>query len=184
MNDGEAQSPLVTDCNLRLTGVLLVGGASQRFGSPKALALFRGETLAERGRRLLEEACDEVLVVGKSADGLPFPVMDDGTASRAPIHGVVAGLRAAQHDVVVALPVDMPLVTVGVLRKLGAAGAVPSARIPLPGAYPRSLLPELERRVHAGDLSLRGVNAATLDVAEELLADADTPARLAELADR
>jgi molybdopterin-guanine dinucleotide biosynthesis protein A len=36
-----------------LTGVLLVGGASERFGSPKALARFRGETLASRGERLL-----------------------------------------------------------------------------------------------------------------------------------
>ena len=39
-----------------LTGVLLVGGASERFGSPKALARFRGETLAARGHRLLSEA--------------------------------------------------------------------------------------------------------------------------------
>jgi molybdopterin-guanine dinucleotide biosynthesis protein A len=169
---------------LRLSGVLLVGGASERFGSPKALAPFRGRTLAEHGRQLLEDACDEVLVVGKAADGLPFPVIDDGTASRAPMHGVVAGLRVAQHDVVVALPVDVPLVTAEVLRRLGEAGAVPSPRIPLPGAYPRSLLPELERRIRAGDLSLRGVNVTTLDVAEELLADADTPARLAELAAR
>ena len=52
-------------------GVLLVGGASARFGSPKALARFRGETLAERGARLLAEVCDEVLVVGK----------DDGRAA-------------------------------------------------------------------------------------------------------
>lgn len=161
-----------------------MGGASERFGSPKALASFRGRTLAEHGRQLLEDACDEVLVVGKAADGLPFPVIDDGTASRAPMHGVVAGLRVAQHDVVVALPVDVPLVTAEVLRTLGEAGAVPSTGIPLPGAYPRSLLPELERRIRAGDLSLRGVNVTTLDVAEELLADADTPARLAELAAR
>ena len=165
----------------RLTGVLLVGGGSERFGSPKALARFHGEALADRGRRLLEEACDEVLVVGKVGDGLPFPVLDDGAASRAPVHGVVAGLRAARHDVVVALPVDVPLVTSGVLRALGEAGAVPSERIPLPGAYPRSLLPELERRVAAGDLSLRGVNPRTLDVDEWLLADADTPQRLGEL---
>ena len=171
---------------MQLTGLLLVGGASERFGSPKALARFRGETLADRGRRILEEACDEVLVVGKRADGLPFPfpVLDDGAASRAPIHGVIAGLRAARHDVVVALPVDVPLVTPRVLRALGEAGAVPSERIPLPGAYPRSLLPELERRVVAGELSLRGVNGTTLAVDEELLVDADTRARLAELVRR
>ena len=64
-----------------LTGILLVGGASSRFGSPKALARLgggdagvrAGETLAERGRRTLAAACDEVLVVGKAADGLPLP---------------------------------------------------------------------------------------------------------------
>jgi molybdopterin-guanine dinucleotide biosynthesis protein A len=169
---------------LHLSGVLLVGGASERFGSPKALARFRGETLAERGARVLAEACDEVLVVGKAADGLPFPVLDDGAASRAPIFGLIAGLRNAAHDVVVALPVDVPLVTSAVLRALGEAGAVPSEWIPLPGAYPRSLLPALEQRVAAGELSLRGANATTLEVAPELLADADTPARLAELAAR
>jgi hypothetical protein len=49
----------------RLTGILLVGGASTRFGSPKALATFHGETLAERAWRLLGEACDERLAVGK-----------------------------------------------------------------------------------------------------------------------
>ncbi len=167
---------------MALTGLLLVGGASERFGSPKALALFRGETLADRGRRLLEEACDEVLVVGKAADGLPFSVLDDGAESRAPVHGLLAGLRAARHDIVVALPVDVPLITPALLRALGEAGAVPSARIPLPGAYPRALLPELERRVAAGDLSLRGVNPVTLAVPAALLADADTPAELAELA--
>ena len=171
----------VTDCNLRLSGLLLVGGASERFGSPKALASFRGETLADRGRRLLDEACDEVLVVGKAADGLPFPVLDDGADSRAPVHGLIAGLRAARHEVVVALPVDVPLVTPGMLRALGEAGAVPSGRIPLPGGYPRSLLPELERRVAAGELSLRGDNPRRLDVPAELLRDADTPEELAAL---
>jgi molybdopterin-guanine dinucleotide biosynthesis protein A len=184
VNEDDTRRPLVTDCNLQLTGVLLVGGASARFGSPKALAQFRGETLAERARRLLEEACDEVLVVGKAADGLPFPVLDDGVDSRAPIHGVIAGLRAAHHDVVVALPVDVPLVTAAVLRALGLAQAVPSERVPLPGAYHRSLLPELERRVASGELSLRGVNVRTIDVEDTFLADADTPAKLAALAAR
>jgi molybdopterin-guanine dinucleotide biosynthesis protein A len=92
-----------------LTGVLLVGGASSRFGSPKALALFDGETLVDRARRLLSEACEEVLVVGKASDGLPFGVLDDGSSSRAPVHGVIAGLRHARLVVVVGVPVDVPL---------------------------------------------------------------------------
>jgi molybdopterin-guanine dinucleotide biosynthesis protein A len=166
-----------------LTGVLLVGGASARFGSPKALALFRGETLAERGHRLLAEVCDEVLVFGKARElpGLPFPVVDDGTEERAPIHGLVAGLRRAAHETVVALPVDVPLITPDALRALGEAGAVPSQRVPLPGAYPRSLLPALESRIATGDLSLRGVNPTTFEIPAALLADADTPAALADL---
>ena len=168
---------------MALTGVLLVGGASQRFGSPKALATFCGETLADRGHRLLEDACDEVLVVGKAGElaALPFPVVDDGTDERAPIHGLVAGLRLARHETVVALPVDVPLVTPEALRALGEAGAVPSPRVPLPGAYPRALLPVLESRVAAGELSLRGVNPTTLEIPAALLVDVDTPAALAEL---
>jgi molybdopterin-guanine dinucleotide biosynthesis protein A len=166
-----------------LTGVLLVGGASKRFGAPKALATFRGETLAERGHRMLAEACDEVLVVGKGGElaSLPFDMLDDGADGRAPVHGVVAALRLARHDVAVALPVDVPLMTPGALRALGEAGAVPAVDIPLPGAYPRTLLAVLEERVAHGELSLRRVNPATLELPERLLADVDTPDALAEL---
>ena len=167
-----------------MTGVLLVGGTSERFGSPKALARLGGETLAERGWRTLGEACDEVIAVGKAADGLPlpFPVLDDGTASRAPVFGVVAALRAARHDVCVILPVDCPLVTAEVVRSLGAAIAVPADDRPLPGAYSRGMLPLLEERIGRGELSLRGVNATVLTVDPGLLADVDTPEALAEIA--
>jgi hypothetical protein len=127
--------------------------------------------------------CDEVIAVGKAGEleGLPFPVIDDGVSSRAPVHGVIAGLRHSRHEVSVVLPVDVPLVTPGALRAVGEAVAVPSGRIPLPGAYPRSLLPVLEARVAAGELSLRGVNPATLELPEELLVDVDTREALREL---
>jgi molybdenum cofactor guanylyltransferase len=171
-----------------LTGVLLVGGASERFGSPKALALAAGETLAERGWRTLGRACDERLAVGKRGElELPFDVIDDGVDIRAPIAGVVAGLRAASHDVCVFLPVDCLNVTPDVLRRLGAAcrDAAVTREGPLPGAWAKSALPVLTRRLREGRLGL--VHAyGHLDVAEvtidpALLADADTPEELADL---
>ena len=163
----------------RLTGILLVGGASSRFGAPKALARVGGETFAERGFRVLGEACDEVLAVGKLADRLPlpFPVLDDGTAERVPVFGVVAGLRAASGDVCVVLPVDCVAITAAALRSLGEAVAVPQTG-PLPGAYPTALLPVLEARIARGELSLRGVNPTVLHVDEALLVDVDTPGDL------
>jgi len=152
-----------------------VGGASERFGSPKALAPFRGETLAERAWRVVGEACDEVVAVGKNADGLelPFPFLDDGTDERAPVFGVIAGLRAASHDGCVVLPVDCPLATAEALRALVEARAVPQTG-PLPGAYTKAMLPDFEARVAAGELSLRGVNPHVVEVDERLLANVNT----------
>src|SRR5262249_59716770 len=54
-----------------LTGILLVGGTSSRFGSPKELAEYEGETLRDRAWRLLGEACDERLAVGAGGVGGP-----------------------------------------------------------------------------------------------------------------
>jgi molybdenum cofactor guanylyltransferase len=144
-----------------------VGGASSRFGSPKALARVGGRTLAELAWERLAW-CDERIAVGKAADGLPlpFPVVDDGCEIRAPLAGLVAGLRAARNDLVVALPVDTPLVTAEALQLLAAAcadAAVPQSG-PLPGAYRRTALPLLERRLLAEDLKLQDAVAA-LDAA-------------------
>jgi molybdopterin-guanine dinucleotide biosynthesis protein A len=143
-----------------VAGALLVGGASTRFGSPKALATFEGETLAERGHRTLAEAFGRVIVVGKAADALrlPFPVEDDGSDVRAAIVGVAAALRLAPEEVVVVLPTDMLLVTADLLGSLADAvvdadAAVPQTG-PLPGAYRRTALPVLERRIDSGDLAL------------------------------
>jgi molybdopterin-guanine dinucleotide biosynthesis protein A len=164
---------------LAATGVLLVGGASERFGSPKALAPFRGQTLAERAWGVLVATCDEVLAVGKSADvlELPFQILDDDTDERAPVFGVIAGLRAAAHEACVVLPVDCPLVTPELLRELLGASAVPQTG-PLPGVYTKSLLPDLEARVACGELSLRGVNPTTLEVDETLVLNVNTPTDL------
>ena len=69
-------------------------------------------------------------------------------------------LRLAGTEVVVVLPTDMPLVTAELLRTLADAveghdAAVPQTG-PLPGAYRRTVLPVLERRIASGDFALHG----------------------------
>jgi molybdenum cofactor guanylyltransferase len=168
-----------------LTGVLLVGGASRRFGSPKALARFEGETLAERGWRVLGDACDERIAVGKTVDELPlpFPVLDDASDVRAPLVGVVAGLRKATNDLCVFLPVDCPLISAESLLQLAgaAAPAAVSPAGPLPGAYRRVLVAHLEEKLSRGDYSLRNIDAAVVDIDSRELANVNTCAQLAAL---
>lgn len=161
----------------RLTGVLLVGGASTRFGSPKALARIGGETLAERAWRTLGDACDERIAVGKGDEELPFPVLADGVEEHASIHGLVAGLRAATADVCVVLPVDCPNMTAAALRSLADAcrdAAVPQTG-PLPGAYRKTALAALT----SGELSIRraiaSLDVVVVELDDSLLVNVNTP---------
>jgi molybdopterin-guanine dinucleotide biosynthesis protein A len=169
---------------------LLVGGASLRFGSPKALARLGEKTFADIAWERLAW-CDERLACGKLVDGLPlrFPVRDDDSPVRAPLAGVVAGLRAARFDVIIALPVDLPLVTKEALQALVSActgnAAVPQTG-PLPGAYRRSALPILERRLRAGDLALAAalveLETRVVEVDRNVLANVNHPHDMPPLA--
>ena len=94
---------------------------------------------------------------------------------RAPLAGVVAGLRAARNELVIVLPVDLPLVTPAALQALADAcedAATPQTG-PLPMAVRRRVLWHLERRLEAGQLELRGALAdlrvATVTLDPEIL---------------
>ena len=131
-------------------------------------------TLGERAWRVLGEVCEEVIAVGKADDALevPFAVLDDGSEERAPVFGVIAGLRAARHDAAWCCR-STPAHDLWLLRELRRCWRVPQTG-PLPGAYAKAMLPELEARVAAGELSLRGVNQTVLEVDEKLLRNVNT----------
>ena len=151
----------------RLTGILLAGGSSSRFGSPKALARFEGETLGERAWRLLRECCDERLAVG--GDGLADP----GTG---PVAAIAVGLRAAAHELAIVIPLDMPLLTPEALRLLADAcrdAAIAQAG-PLPCAVRRSTLPAFETGEQRLRSVLDGLDTARIELDERLLANVNT----------
>jgi molybdopterin-guanine dinucleotide biosynthesis protein A len=164
-----------------LTGILLVGGTSSRFGSPKALARFEGETLAERAWSLLDEVCAETIAVGRS-EGVSFPALaDEGTG---PVAAIAAGLRKASHEVAVVVPVDMPLLTAGALRLLAAAcreAAVAQAG-PLPCAVVRRTLPAFETGERRLRTVLDGLDTAHVELEDRLLANVNEPEDLRTIA--
>ena len=158
-----------------LTGILLVGGAGTRFGSPKELAEYEGEALGDRAWRLLGEVCDERIAVGRG--GLPDP----GTG---PVAAIAAGLRAATYQLAVVVPVDMPLLTAGALRRLAEAcrDAAAAQRGPLPCAVARRTLPAFETGERRLRTVLDGLDTARIELDEGLLANVNTPADLDTLA--
>jgi molybdopterin-guanine dinucleotide biosynthesis protein A len=168
--------------------VLLVGGASRRFGSPKALALFAGETLAERAYRVLGAACESVIAVGKTVDGLPlpFPVLDDRSEIRAAMVGLAAGLRAAKTDLCLVLPVDLPNMTPEALLLLADGAKNVDAAVPqtgpLPGLYRRSILPVVDQRIEAHDFALHRLlgelRTRVVELDESLLRNVNEPSDL------
>jgi molybdopterin-guanine dinucleotide biosynthesis protein A len=158
-----------------VTGVLLVGGASVRFGSSKEHAEYDGETLRARAWRLLGDACEERIAVGR--DGLDDP----GTG---PVAAIAGGLRAASHDVAIVIPVDMPLLTVAALHALADAcrDAAVAQRGPLPCAVARDMLSAFETGERRLRTVLAGLDTATVELDERVLANVNTPAELDTLA--
>jgi molybdopterin-guanine dinucleotide biosynthesis protein A len=153
----------------KLTGILLAGGASTRFGSPKELAVYEGETLGDRAWQLLGEACDERIRVG------PGGLDDPGTG---PVAAIAAGLRAASHDLAVVIPIDMPRLNAAALHELAAAcrDAAFAQNGPLPCAVARRALPAFETEERRLRTVLAGLDTAEVALDAALLLNVNTPA--------
>lgn len=144
-----------------MTGIVLAGGRSRRFGRDKAtLPWGNGHLLGEIAGRL-STVCDEVLVaMGDRHLALPAGVrgVADIYAGAGPLGGIHAGLRAASSPVAFVTACDMPYVDPAaavLLRDLvvGYDAAVPRVAgrwAPLFACYATSCLPAMEKLLDSG----------------------------------
>lgn len=97
-------------------GILLAGGLSRRYGSPKAFAIAENEFFYERAYNALERICDQVVIVSRPELLARFPseydvITDlDWIAGQGPLAGILSGMTARPADKYFVLPCDMPFV--------------------------------------------------------------------------
>jgi molybdopterin-guanine dinucleotide biosynthesis protein A len=141
-------------------------------GRDKALLMLEGRTLVERALGKLESVCSSTAIAGGGSDLAGFGRMvTDGVPGCGPLGGIVAALESSEFDWSIFLPVDVPLVSVELVRGLaercvGSEAVAVLVRVhgrvePLCGGYSRRALPGLREALGAGRLKVTaGVEGA------------------------
>jgi len=164
------------------TGFVVAGGRSRRMGSDKALLRWNAGTLLDHAIARLREVADDVRIL---SGGEPryqdrgLPVITDGPGGPGALVGLLAGLSVLERPLGLFLAVDLPHVTVPLLRHLLALAEGVDAVVPIsPGGaeplcavYASSCLAPVREALARQDLKMtsfwselrvRQVNAATL----------------------
>jgi molybdopterin-guanine dinucleotide biosynthesis protein A len=118
-------------------GAVLAGGRSSRFGSDKALAVWRGKPLIAHAADALAVQCDAVIVVGRNAPGFTS-VTDWPAPDRGPLGGLAGALRYALEngfELVLTCGVDSVGVPADLRNQLAPAPAYVASQ-PVLGLWP------------------------------------------------
>ena len=109
---------------MKTVGILLAGGQSRRFGSPKAFATHEGHSFYRYSLNALQPFCEETVVVARPEFAKLFPdtvhvTTDlDSFAGMGPLAGILSAMEMMEADRYVVLPCDMPFIEAGVIEKL------------------------------------------------------------------
>ncbi|ETP68154.1 molybdopterin-guanine dinucleotide biosynthesis protein MobA [Planococcus glaciei] len=152
----------------RTVGILLAGGLSSRFGSPKAFAEIDGRLFYEQVYEALAAACDQVVIVARPELIARFPAGLDviadlsELAGKGPLAGICSAMEKWSAERYLVLPCDMPFVgpkeTQALVQLSSRADvtAVQTAaeKIPLFSVWNGNWSQELKKSIELGNLSV------------------------------
>jgi molybdenum cofactor guanylyltransferase len=163
-----------------VSGIVLAGGRSSRFGADKLAEPVGGEPLLHRAVHAVAQVSDEVLAVASPSGDLPVLPSDlpvpartirDDEPHAGPLAALAVGLANAEHPVAVVAGGDMPWLSPSVLSLLvdrlrsgdvdASALEVDGRGQPLPLAISRSALVTIRGLLTGGDRSLRSMLGRT-----------------------
>ena len=175
-------SSLLSSPSSLLTGAILAGGHSSRFGSNKALFAPNGETLISKAAGLLRSVAREVLVSASQTnagdyDFLGLEIVVDQHPDSGPMGGLETLLQRCTTPWLLVLTCDMPFVDKEALITMVSSltGELDNALYqrdrphalawqrcdgsisPFPLLIERSALPKIQSRMRTGSLSMKGL---------------------------
>ncbi len=144
-----------------ITGVILAGGKSSRFGSNKALAKFNGLPLIESVAFGLGEIFPRLAIISNSPHEysyLGLPIYEDIIKGLGPLGGIYTGLESIEDDWGFFTACDMPFLNKGLIRFMAEHRDSMDAVVPrvdwkmepLCALYNKRCLPEIKRLIADG----------------------------------
>ena len=157
-----------------MTGVVLAGGQSRRFGSPKAFAKFKGKYFFEIAVETLRTVAEDIYIVSHPSlvecfrqKTVEKVIMDDERyRGQGPLAGIYTVMKKSEAEWIFVLPCDMPYMRPEVAEKLAkyanekfdAIICAHFGRIqPLVGMYHRRTFEQIEKLLQAKDNRMKSL---------------------------
>jgi molybdenum cofactor guanylyltransferase len=175
-----------------VTGIILAGGKSLRFGRNKAIEKIAGTTLVERVIRRLSVITHEIILV-TNEDSKQFAefnfvdVVTDILPAKGPLGGIYTGLSSSHSVANIVVACDMPFLNTELLGHMvnllhGFDAVIPrwqnSQIEPLHGVYSINCVPVMRKRLENNQLviseCLKELHVRYLDQAEFMKFDPES----------
>jgi molybdopterin-guanine dinucleotide biosynthesis protein A len=148
-----------------VTGLILAGGKSSRYGTNKALVEVDGALLIERVVRVMKAVFQEVILITNTPEDYSFlelPMVGDLIKGLGPVGGIYTGLVTISSDAGFFVACDMPFLNGGLLRHMvkareGFDAVVPRVGWmlePLHALYTKSCLPAIKSLIDSHDFQI------------------------------
>ena len=143
-----------------ITGVVLAGGKSSRYGKNKALENMNGSRLIERVVRVMDAIFDRIVIITNTPEEYAFlglPMYEDVIKGLGPIGGIYTGLKTITDEAGFFVACDMPFLNAHLIRHMIRMKADYDAVVPkidwkieaLHALYTRACLPAIQTLIDA-----------------------------------
>ena len=148
-----------------VTGFILAGGKSSRYGSNKALVEVDGVRLIDRAVRVMKAVFKDVIILTNTPADYAFldlPMVEDIIKSLGPIGGIYTGLEIMPGEAGFFVACDMPFLNEALLRHMVAVRSDFDAVVPRMGwmleplhaIYTRECLPVIKSSIDSHDYQI------------------------------